>query len=61
MHKHPLYYAARNHIIDFLVTRSKSFATEMQGKPHDPRNVPVVRPGVIENTSPTPDAAARVA
>jgi nitrate/nitrite transport system ATP-binding protein len=43
LHRHPLYYALRNHIIDFLVTRSKTFTTE---KPdHDPRNVPVVHIG----------------
>jgi nitrate/nitrite transport system ATP-binding protein len=48
----------RNHIIDFLVTRSKSFAAEARG--HDPRRVPVVRPGIIESNS-TPDASARVA
>src|SRR6476646_2927260 len=43
LHRHPLYYALRNHIIDFLVTRSKTFAAE---KPdHDPRNVPVVHIG----------------
>jgi nitrate/nitrite transport system ATP-binding protein len=47
VHKHPLYYAVRNHIIDFLVTRSKSFAQETRGG-HDPRHVPIVRPGVIE-------------
>src|SRR6478752_6874809 len=28
VHRHPLYYAVRNHIIDFLVTRSKNFAAE---------------------------------
>jgi nitrate/nitrite transport system ATP-binding protein len=56
IHRHPLYYAVRNHIIDFLVTRSKSFAQEA----HDPRNVPVVRPGVIQSSS-TSDASARVA
>jgi nitrate/nitrite transport system ATP-binding protein len=56
IHRHPLYYAVRNHIIDFLVTRSKSFAQEA----HDPRNVPIVRPGVIEGSA-TSDAAARVA
>src|SRR3954471_6021560 len=56
IHRHPLYYAVRNHIIDFLVTRSKSFAAEMRGRAYDPRNVPVVRPGVIENSS-TPDAS----
>ena len=43
VHKHPLYYAVRNHIIDFLVARSKSFARETRGT-YDPRNVPVVRP-----------------
>ena len=43
LHRHPLYYALRNHIIDFLVTRSKNFTAE---KPdHDPRSVPVVHIG----------------
>jgi nitrate/nitrite transport system ATP-binding protein len=56
IHRHPLYYAVRNHIIDFLVTRSKNFAAEMRGKPYDPRAVPVVRPGVIENPSGVPGA-----
>src|ERR1700747_1563084 len=60
IHRHPLYYAVRNHIIDFLVTRSKSFAAEMAGRAFDPRHVPVVRPGIIEKTS-APDAPARVA
>jgi nitrate/nitrite transport system ATP-binding protein len=45
-HRHPLYYAVRNHIIDFLVTRSKSFAEEIKTTGFDPRHVPVVRPGV---------------
>jgi nitrate/nitrite transport system ATP-binding protein len=26
IHRHPLYYSVRNHIIDFLVSRSKTFA-----------------------------------
>jgi len=47
VHKHPLYYPVRNHIIDFLVSRSKSFARDFQGQ-HDPRNVPTVRPGLAE-------------
>jgi nitrate/nitrite transport system ATP-binding protein len=46
-HKHPLYYAVRNHIIDFLVTRSRSFAAA-QGATFDPRNVAIVRPGLPE-------------
>jgi nitrate/nitrite transport system ATP-binding protein len=48
VHKHPLYYGVRNHIIDFLVTRSKNFADEMRGKPFDRRQVPTVRPGAPE-------------
>jgi nitrate/nitrite transport system ATP-binding protein len=44
-HKHPLYYGVRNHIIDFLVTRSKSFAEEIKGSGYDRRHPPVVRPG----------------
>ena len=47
-HRHPLYYGVRNHIIDFLVTRSKSFAEEVRGSGFDRRHVPVVRPGAPE-------------
>jgi nitrate/nitrite transport system ATP-binding protein len=43
LHRHPLYYSLRNHIVDFLVSRSKTFATEVPD--HDPRHVPVVRIG----------------
>ncbi|RTL49495.1 MAG: ABC transporter ATP-binding protein [Bradyrhizobiaceae bacterium] len=46
LHRHPHYYALRNHIIDFLVTRSKTYAET--AKHHDPRNVPVVAPAAIE-------------
>src|ERR1700720_2908877 len=57
VHRHPLYYAVRNHIIDFLVSRSRGFA-QGEGARHDPRKVPVVRPGVPEPalapTSPSP-------
>ncbi len=53
LHRHPLYYALRNHIVDFLVSRSKSFAADTPG--HDPRRVPLVRIGkpelVIANVS----------
>jgi nitrate/nitrite transport system ATP-binding protein len=45
VHKHPLYYGVRNHIIDFLVTRSKNFAAEMDARGFDRRHVPVMRPG----------------
>ena len=46
-HKHPLYYVTRNHIIDFLVSRSRSFIEETRGA-YDPRHVSVVRPGLPE-------------
>jgi nitrate/nitrite transport system ATP-binding protein len=46
LHRHPHYYALRNHIIDFLVSRSRSFAATIVG--HDPRHVPVVRIGKSE-------------
>jgi len=57
-HKHPLYYGVRNHIIDFLVTRSKSIRDEVKaGAAFDRRHVPVVRPGapvsVASTTSPS--------
>jgi nitrate/nitrite transport system ATP-binding protein len=53
-HKHPLYYPVRNHIIDFLVTRSKTFMQE-QGAAFDPRNVALVRPGLPEpSIAPSP-------
>src|SRR5437868_8566433 len=42
VHKHPLFYPVRNHIIDFLVTRSKTFVHEARGA-YDPRNIAVVR------------------
>jgi nitrate/nitrite transport system ATP-binding protein len=53
VHKHPLYYAVRNHIIDFLVERSRNFVREMRGR-YDPRSVPVVRPGVQDSITSVP-------
>ena len=46
LHRHPCYYPLRNHIVDFLVSRSKTFATAAPD--HDPRQVPVVRIGLSE-------------
>jgi nitrate/nitrite transport system ATP-binding protein len=48
VHRHPLYYGIRNHVIDFLVSRSKIFNEEMTASNYDRRRVPVVRPGVPE-------------
>ena len=44
IHRNPAYYALRNHLIDFLVTRSRTFA-EAPPAGYDPRNIAVVRPG----------------
>ncbi len=48
MHRHPAYYPLRNHIMDFLISRSRNFAAEIAGKPYDARNPPTVRPGIPE-------------
>jgi nitrate/nitrite transport system ATP-binding protein len=40
LHRHPLYYALRNHIVDFLVAAER----------HDRRHVPMVRIGMTEPT-----------
>ena len=45
VHKHPHYYRIRNHLVDFLVTRSKEFASSVPAG-YDNRNPPLVRPGL---------------
>jgi nitrate/nitrite transport system ATP-binding protein len=62
VHKHPLYYGVRNHIIDFLVSRSRNFADQMQAANYDRRRVPVVRPGAPEPVvaAEAPATAARL-
>lgn len=47
LHHAPGYYALRNHLIDFLVTRSKTLRDEMPAS-YDPRHPPVVRPSLSE-------------
>ena len=52
LHKHPNYYPLRNHLIDFLVTRSRELAGgagAVPGASHDP---PIIRP---TNGGPTHD------
>jgi nitrate/nitrite transport system ATP-binding protein len=51
IHKHPHYYRIRNHLLEFLVDRSQSFAGAAQTGGHDPRNPPLVRPGLEEEAS----------
>jgi len=43
LHKHPNYYPLRNHLIDFLVTRSRELSLHPEARPAD-RNPPVIRP-----------------
>jgi nitrate/nitrite transport system ATP-binding protein len=52
LHRHPLYYALRNHIIEFLVSRSRTFVSDTSG--HDPRKVPLLRIGRTEPTIVSP-------
>jgi nitrate/nitrite transport system ATP-binding protein len=42
IHRHPLYYPVRNHIIDFLIARSRTFVHATPD--YDPRKVAVIRP-----------------
>ncbi len=44
VHRHPAYYAVRNHVVDFLITRSKTFNDEIAGTNWDPRHPPLVHP-----------------
>ena len=53
MHHHPNYYPMRNHLLDFLVNRSKQFKDELAAADYDPMHPPVVAP-----TAETADAAA---
>ncbi|MBV9980200.1 ABC transporter ATP-binding protein [Bradyrhizobium sp.] len=43
LHRQPLYYALRNHMVDFLVSRSRTFASDVRD--HDARDVPLIRIG----------------
>jgi nitrate/nitrite transport system ATP-binding protein len=44
MHRDPHYYPLRNHLLDFLVTRSSTFKETMAATGYDPRNPPIVEP-----------------
>ena len=57
MHHHPLYYATRNHLLDFLVNRSRDLAGSRSA---DPRHPPVVRP-VVDRPVPVASVPARTA
>jgi nitrate/nitrite transport system ATP-binding protein len=44
LHKEPSFYAVRNHLVDFLVSRSKRFSEELPAG-YDPKNPLLVTPG----------------
>jgi len=46
LHKHPHYYRIRNHLIEFLVDRSRAFGESNAGSGYDPRTPPLVKPGL---------------
>ena len=63
IHKDPQYYPIRNHLIDFLVSRSKDF-TDQPPEDYDPRHPPLVTPGLttasaLPETLISPRAAPR--
>jgi nitrate/nitrite transport system ATP-binding protein len=47
IHKERHYYPIRNHVVDFLVSRSRLFNESLPAD-YDPKNLPVVRPGLDE-------------
>jgi nitrate/nitrite transport system ATP-binding protein len=57
LHKHPDFYALRNHLIDFLVTRSRELAGAARAC-FDPRNPPIVTP-IAEGAGDETAASAR--
>ena len=57
VHKEPGYYALRNHLVDFLVTRSRLFNADPPAG-YDPRNPPVVAPAADAAPARKPEPAA---
>jgi len=51
VHHHPDYYAVRNHILDFLISRSKTFVDEAAGRNWDPRHPPLINPAISSDGS----------
>ena len=59
LHRHPHYYRIRNHLIEFLVDRSRAFDRETAAGDYDPRNPPLVAPGLSEVAEAAAHAAPR--
>ena len=48
LHKLANYYPLRNHLIDFLVTRSRELSLRPEARPRDRRQPPIVRPAAAD-------------
>jgi nitrate/nitrite transport system ATP-binding protein len=55
IHKDPQYYPIRNHLVDFLISRSKGF-TEQPPADYDPKNPPLVAPGLVKAAPAIPES-----
>ena len=53
----PQYYRIRNHLVDFLVNRSKLYQSGEARAGHDPKHPPVLRPGLDAAEAPAAHAA----
>lgn len=60
LHKESRFYAIRNHLVDFLVSRSKRFSEEMPAN-YDPKNPPLVMPGAEAPPPPPPSSTIQQA
>ncbi|MBY0437015.1 MAG: ABC transporter ATP-binding protein [Burkholderiales bacterium] len=60
LHKDPQFYRIRNHLVDFLVNRSKTFRADPPAG-FDPRNPPQLRPGLDPSEAPGAEALASTA
>jgi nitrate/nitrite transport system ATP-binding protein len=56
IHKDPQYYPIRNHLVDFLVSRSKDFTAQPPAD-FDPKHPPLVSPGLAGDIPVTPEPA----
>jgi nitrate/nitrite transport system ATP-binding protein len=60
IHHDPKFYRIRNHLVDFLVNRSKTFRDEPPAG-FDPRNLPQLTPGLDPSEAPGAEAIASAA
>ena len=49
IHHDPQYYRIRNHLVDFLVNRSRTYAGSEAQMVHDDKGPPIVRPGLEDD------------